>query len=83
MADVDYEIPVGDPGPDPEADGVRRSGRKIKAATFADGTAVNTFIKSEFDHLVTLRSGVKIINIVQGTPGGDPGTRGTPGNAPR
>ena len=57
MADVDYENPANAPGGDPEADGVRRSGRKIKVATFADGTAVNTFIKSEFGYLVTLRLG--------------------------
>ena len=48
MADVDYENPGNAPGDDPEDDGVRRSGRKIKPATFADGTAVNQFIKSEF-----------------------------------
>ena len=41
-------VPRNAPGDDPEDDGVRRSGRKIKPATFADGTAVNQFIKSEF-----------------------------------
>ena len=57
MADVDFETPGNAPGGDSEDVGVRRSGRKIKPATFADGTAVDTFIKSEFGYLVTLRLG--------------------------
>ena len=55
MADMEFETPGNDPEGDPEDVEVRRSGRKIKPATFADGTAVNTFIKSECGYLVTLR----------------------------
>ena len=56
MADVDYETPGNAPGGDSEAVGVRKSGRKIKPATFADGTT-SAFIKSKFGYLVTLRLG--------------------------
>ena len=52
--DLDYDLPAH-ASLDPEDAGVRKSGRKRKTATFADGTAADLFIKSEFGYLVTLR----------------------------